>query len=82
MRLRWSIASGTTPKPKGDSMSKQVEAMPPQMEATPARIAKYEGAFRGGKFRDHAAVCSFRNDDASGQRGWGPMLQTSYSRIR
>jgi hypothetical protein len=40
------------------------------------RIAQHETAFKTGQLRNHSAVRSFEMDDAGGQRGWGPMMQT------
>jgi hypothetical protein len=45
-------------------------------EAVSDRIARQAAAFKDGQLGDHPAVCTFENDDAGGQRGWGPMMQT------
>ena len=45
-------------------------------EAITDRIAKYAEAFKSGQLQSHPAVSTYTKGDATGQRGWGPMMQT------
>ncbi len=45
-------------------------------EAISDRIAKHADAFKNGQLQKHPAVSTYSVGDATGQRGWGPMMQT------
>ena len=44
-------------------------------EAVSRRIEALQIAFQNRQFDLHYAVKTFTNNDATGQRGWGPLMQ-------
>jgi len=45
-------------------------------ETLSERIAKHAEAFKNGQLGKHPAVKTYKVGDATGQRGWGPLMQT------
>jgi len=57
-------------------MTKNKQSVVSNPSTLSARMEKFETAFNSGQLVNHAVVRATVEADATGQRGWGPMMQT------
>jgi hypothetical protein len=67
---------GKIPSSFSETEERRLMSNDKKVETISGRIEKCVTAFRNGQLDDHQAVNTFTNEDATGQRGWGPLMQT------